>query len=86
MSIKRAVIYAETVVVLCPHCSEPLPAPDNGSDHWMIDQVRALMENAGAKTCNSCELKFHVAVYGTVQVDRKSYPSLRASDTFEVPE
>lgn len=72
MRTKRAVIYAETVVVLCPHCSEPAYAP-NGSEYWTIQEL--VGTGCREHICNACEEKYSAALFGTVQVDRKVYPT-----------
>ncbi len=68
--LKRAAIYAETVCVLCPNCSEPAYAP-NGSEYWTIQELVAT--GCREHVCNSCDENYGVALFDTVQVDRKDW-------------
>ena len=52
-----ATIVASTVEVLCPHCGEPQPNPDNGADSWLPEEVFA---NEGQRTCDSCDNEFRI--------------------------
>lgn len=53
--VKRrlAILSASTVEVLCPECSAQQPAPDNGSDMWTPEQIRAASARKWA--CVSCD-------------------------------
>jgi uncharacterized Zn-finger protein len=52
---KNAVLVAAAIEVTCPHCGEPQPAPDNGSEMWLPSQVT---RSQGERTCVSCDEKF----------------------------
>lgn len=58
MASKQATLCVETLAVCCPHCGEPYPSPDNGSDAWMPQQVRAA--NGTKLTCVACDEAFRV--------------------------
>lgn len=64
-AMKPALLVAETLAILCPHCNEPQPAPDNGSDAWMPAQVKAA---EGKRTCVSCDEPFRLSAQSRVQV------------------
>jgi hypothetical protein len=56
MTRKRLVnIQAVTIEVHCPHCGDPLPAPDNGSHLWTLEMVRASAIGEGLASCNACD-------------------------------
>lgn len=67
MSKRPAIIEAVTLSVCCPHCGEPQPAPDNGSDMWLPSQVRA-EEAKGARDCVSCDEAFRINFQSRVSV------------------
>lgn len=53
---KPAQIIANTLAVLCPHCGEAQPDPENGSDMWTPDEVREASSSAAAKRdCTACD-------------------------------
>lgn len=52
----NAVLEAEAVNVLCPHCSEPQPDPEAGSHMWTKSQVTA--KDGALLTCVSCDGRF----------------------------
>lgn len=54
---RNAAIVAATVEVLCPHCAEPQPNPDNGGYPWTPEEVSA---EQGAKVCVSCDEPFRL--------------------------
>lgn len=68
MAMKRAILFAPAIEVTCPHCGEPLPSPDNGSDMWLPTQVRDA--SGQTKTCDSCDEPFVIADENKVQVSR----------------
>jgi predicted RNA-binding Zn-ribbon protein involved in translation (DUF1610 family) len=63
--LKVAQVMAATVEVLCPHCGEPQPSPDNGSHAWFSSQVSA---NQGPRTCVSCDERFQIHAQNRVMV------------------
>lgn len=56
--MKTAVIRSAAVEVVCPHCYEPQPAPDNGSHMWLPEQVETA--RAEALACTQCGLTFRL--------------------------
>jgi transposase-like protein len=65
MSLRPAQIIAATVEICCPHCGEPLPSPDSGSDAWLPEQIP---KDSPKYTCNSCDEEFRVMFQNTAQV------------------
>ena len=69
MALRPAQIQAETVVVLCPYCSEPQPNAD-GSDMWTKEEVTKEATKVSSqgknpsgevkskRTCVSCDEQF----------------------------
>lgn len=51
-AIRTARIFAEAVSVLCPHCGEAQPAPDNGSELWTIGNFQSFRDKT--VTCSHC--------------------------------
>lgn len=62
---RSAQIVAEVLNVLCPHCGEPQPNPDNGADGWSPEEVRTA---EGLRTCVSCDEGFMIRTVGKAQV------------------
>jgi hypothetical protein len=60
-----AIISAFSLEVSCPHCGEPQPAPDNGSEMWMPSQVVAAQ---GPRTCVACDEAFVIHAQSRVSV------------------
>ncbi len=52
MRQKVAIIIAESICVICPHCSEAQPNPVDGSEQWDADQLRKYAETK--KSCCAC--------------------------------
>lgn len=52
-----AILEAEQVKVLCPHCGEEQPNPWTGDSNWLPWQVRSRAKQAdGGKTvCTACD-------------------------------
>ena len=68
MAMKRqAQIFAHSLEVCCPYCGEPQPAPSNGSDSWLIEEVAL---HIGPKTCVSCDKDFQLNIQTKVNVVR----------------
>lgn len=66
--LKNTLIYAETLLVLCPHpeCGEAVPNPDNGADAWT---PREVTQASGRQvTCSSCDLPFKILPQSRVPV------------------
>ncbi len=57
--VPRAEFCALAVSVICPHCRNPQPAPDNGSDMWEPAMIRA---KAGRFVCSLCDEVFVIKV------------------------
>lgn len=78
MAQRNAILSTATVEVVCPHCGEPQPAPDNGSHLWMPSQLSAESERvqykdgrkmgAGVRECVSCDETFRVISHNRAQV------------------
>jgi hypothetical protein len=66
--MRNAQIIAATIEICCPHCGEPLPSPDNGSDAWLPKDIPT--DEQKAYTCNSCEEQFRVMFQNKAQVIR----------------
>jgi len=54
---KRARLVAMAIAVCCPHCEAEQPSPDNGSDMWTPEQVKAVAGDE-VRVCMSCEQQF----------------------------
>lgn len=65
---KRAVLFATSIAVTCPHCSAEYPSPDSGSDMWLPEQVRAA--HGQERTCVSCDEVFVVSAENKIGVSR----------------
>lgn len=64
MRSKRfAIIVAEAVNVTCPHCGEPQPNPDDGSEQWSYSQV---MASRAKRNCTSCDEPFEITMQNKV--------------------
>ena len=63
--MKRAVLVASAIEIRCPHCGEPQPSPDNGSDMWLPFQVEAFQ---GVRKCVSCDKPFDIQAMSKIQV------------------
>lgn len=66
MSTRVALIVAETVNVICPHCQEPQPNPDNGADNWSAAEIRKRAENTDPIMCVSCDAPMRVRMTNRV--------------------
>lgn len=45
-SLRCARVYAEALILCCPHCTEQLPCPDGtGSLMWTIEALQAASED-----------------------------------------
>lgn len=67
MARKRlAQIVAGTLLVLCPHCSEPQPDPENGSDMWTPEEVRDV--DPASRPCVACDEPMLIAATTKAQV------------------
>lgn len=62
MATKTAQLVAWTVMVECPHCGEPQPAPDNGSDSWMPPLVAQAAAAKAERACVACERPFRIVM------------------------
>jgi hypothetical protein len=63
--MKAAMIQAAALEVICPHCGDPQPSPDNGSHMWMPEQVTVAQ---GIVTCVACDEKFRIHAQSRVVV------------------
>lgn len=55
MSLRPAQIVAHKLEVHCPYCGEPQPSPDDGSDVWTPEEVRA---SESRRECVACDKTF----------------------------
>lgn len=62
---RTAIIVAATVEVLCPHCGESQPNPDNGAFAWTPDEVTM---KQGRRECVSCDFAFTLHAQSRVSV------------------
>lgn len=62
-AIKRAQLVADAVAVLCPHCAEPQPNKEDGSEQWTAENFAKIQ---GRWKCVACDEQFLIAVESKV--------------------
>jgi hypothetical protein len=67
MATKTAQIVTWTAQVHCPHCGDPQPSPDNGSDVWMTEQIEAI--TGTIRNCSACDEPFRVILGKTARIE-----------------
>jgi hypothetical protein len=55
--MKRAQLVADAVAVLCPHCGEPQPNKNDGSEQWTVENFKNKRVK-GTMACVSCDVRF----------------------------
>ena len=55
-----AILEAEAVRVLCPHCQEPQGVPGNGSQMWLPEDIERCLGKRGLsqQVCDHCGRKY----------------------------
>lgn len=73
--IKLASVTAIMIEVGCPHCGEPFPNPENGSDMWPVSLLQHRMQTDREcsveplkRKCNACEQSFFLDLPSKVMV------------------
>ncbi len=67
--MKRAIVSAAALEVVCPHCTEAQPNPEDGSHMWSHSQLRAAYDKNCIRTCISCGKEFTLHTPRTVEVE-----------------
>jgi endogenous inhibitor of DNA gyrase (YacG/DUF329 family) len=49
-----AKLYVDLLSVICPHCGEPLPNPDNGAAGWTPGEVETAARTNAMVDCPGC--------------------------------
>ena len=57
--MRHAIVFAESLAVLCPKCGESLPEPKTGSEFWTPDDYATICGKRA--TCPSCDLVYLVS-------------------------
>lgn len=65
MATKQAILVAEAVCVLCPHCLAAQPSPC-GSGMWTTDDFK---KKHGTVTCVSCDEQIRIEHHRKVTFD-----------------
>jgi hypothetical protein len=62
MTTKNALLFAQSLEVVCPHCEGSQPDPEMGFYLWTVEQVLGLSDEERKHTCVECDEPMRIEI------------------------